>query len=56
MIKTQTYTDNRTMEEYKVTNFENYTDGEILDFCDCNAFGGEVRRYDDCAIAILYID
>lgn len=43
-------------EEYKVYNFENMTDEQIIDKCDCNNFGGRVMRCNSYAIVKIYID
>lgn len=43
-------------DEYKVYNFEDMTDEQIIDRCDRNNFGGRVTRYDGYAIVKVYID
>lgn len=43
-------------DEYKVYNFEDMTDEQIIDRCDRNNFGGRVTRYDGFAIVKVYID
>ena len=43
-------------DEYKVYNFEDMTDEQIIDRCDRNNFGGRVTRCDGFAIVKVYID
>lgn len=43
-------------DEYKVYNFEDMTDEQIIDKCDCSNFGGRVTRYNGYAIAKVYTD
>lgn len=42
---------------YEVSGFTNETDQELIDFCDRNNFGGNVRRYTNgTAMVEVYTD
>lgn len=58
MTKTKVPNNYRTMEVYKVTGkLANFTNQQLIDYCDGNAFGGHVRRYGDyVAYVTVHID
>lgn len=45
------------MEVYEISgDISAYTDTELIDLCDRNNFGGDVRRYSNGATVTVYID
>lgn len=46
-----------TIVEYEIVgNLAGYTNDEIINLCDPNNFGGDVRRYTNGATVTVYID
>lgn len=47
----------RSLETYEISgDISAYSDTELIDLCDRNNFGGDVRRYSDGATVTVYID
>lgn len=46
-----------SLETYEISgDISTYSDADLLNLCDRNNFGGEVRRYSDGATVTVYID
>lgn len=46
-----------SLETYEISgDISAYSDTDLLNLCDRNNFGGEVRRYSDGATVTVYID
>lgn len=57
MTKTRLYNNYCTTHTYRVEgDIANFTDDELIDFCDCNNFGGYVSRSGKVAIVRVNID
>ncbi len=46
-MKAQIIRYGKSIDEYKVTDFEGMTDTEIIDACDRNNWGGNVFKFTD---------
>lgn len=56
MIK-EKITSKRGTEIYKVTTDKKVTDNELINFCDCNNFGGYVtKKANNIYIVEIFID